>query len=164
MSDPLGLLVTTRSSIRIYACGLRSTFIPQLRQHREEMVATAASATLPNVVGLIGTKAGLNVQIAAMRMKWCADQRSSNRLLTFSCHCLLSFSNLASIGSTRRMHHSSRMYTYCISPRSAIPYLILQWPCGEYHPSLQHPRSPKPSRGFNRARACAGPPNPTTLP
>ena len=42
--------------------------MPQLGQNPGEMVATAASATVPNVVGLIGTKAGLKVQIAAMRM------------------------------------------------------------------------------------------------
>ena len=68
ISDPLGLLVTTRSSIRIYTRRLCSTFMPQLGQNRGEIVAAAASATVPNVVGLIGTKAGLNVQIAAMRM------------------------------------------------------------------------------------------------
>jgi hypothetical protein len=36
-----------------------------------EMVATAASATVSNVVGMIGTEAGLSVQTAAMKVQWC---------------------------------------------------------------------------------------------
>jgi hypothetical protein len=36
-----------------------------------EMVATAASATVSNVVGMIGTEAGLSVETAAMRVQWC---------------------------------------------------------------------------------------------
>jgi hypothetical protein len=36
------------------------------------MVATAASATMSNVVGMIGTEAGLSVQSAAMKVQWCA--------------------------------------------------------------------------------------------
>jgi len=35
------------------------------------MVATAASATVSNVVGMIGTEAGLSVQSAAMKVQWC---------------------------------------------------------------------------------------------
>ena len=37
-----------------------------------EMVATAASATMSNVVGMIGAEAGLSVQSAAMKVQWCA--------------------------------------------------------------------------------------------
>ena len=36
-----------------------------------EMVATAASATVSNVVGMMGTEAGLSVQSAAMKVQWC---------------------------------------------------------------------------------------------
>jgi hypothetical protein len=34
------------------------------------MVATAASATVSNVVGMMGTEAGLSVQSAAMKVQW----------------------------------------------------------------------------------------------
>ena len=36
-----------------------------------EMVATAASATVSNVVGMIGTEAGLSLQSATMKVQWC---------------------------------------------------------------------------------------------
>jgi hypothetical protein len=38
-----------------------------------EMVATAASATVSNVVGMIGTEAGLSVQTATMKVQWCVS-------------------------------------------------------------------------------------------
>ena len=38
-----------------------------------EMVATAASATVSNVVGMIGTEAGLSVETAAMKVQWCVS-------------------------------------------------------------------------------------------
>ncbi len=43
------------------------------------MVATAASATVSNVVGMIGTEAGLSVQSAAMKVQWCAFRHHSSR-------------------------------------------------------------------------------------
>jgi hypothetical protein len=36
-----------------------------------EMVATAASATVSNVVGMIGSEAGLSVQTSTMKVQWC---------------------------------------------------------------------------------------------
>jgi hypothetical protein len=36
-----------------------------------EMVATAASATVSNVVGMMGTEAGLSMQTAVMKVQWC---------------------------------------------------------------------------------------------
>jgi len=36
-----------------------------------EMVVTGAGATVSNVVGMTGTKAGLSLQNAAMEVKWC---------------------------------------------------------------------------------------------
>jgi hypothetical protein len=58
------------------------------------MVATAASATVSNVAGVIGTEAVLSVQIpnkegAMVRLP---DHRSADRLPTLSRHCLLSVS------------------------------------------------------------------------
>ncbi|KAF8495998.1 hypothetical protein F5888DRAFT_516838 [Russula emetica] len=44
-----------------------------------EMVATAASATVSNVVGMIGTEAGLSVQTAAMKVQ-CIDQLSTRQM------------------------------------------------------------------------------------
>ena len=38
-----------------------------------EMVSTAASATVSNVVGMIGTEAGLSVQTAVMEVQWCVS-------------------------------------------------------------------------------------------
>jgi hypothetical protein len=46
-----------------------------------EMVATAASATVSNVVGMIGTEAGLSVQTAAMKVQWCVPSPADFLLL-----------------------------------------------------------------------------------
>jgi hypothetical protein len=35
-----------------------------------ELVATAASVTVSDLVGMVGTEAGLSVQIAAMKVQW----------------------------------------------------------------------------------------------
>jgi hypothetical protein len=37
------------------------------------MVARAASAMVSNVVGMIGTEAGLNGQTATMKVQWCVS-------------------------------------------------------------------------------------------
>lgn len=42
------------------------------------MVATAASATVSNVVGMMGTEAGLSVQSAAMKVQWYALRNHAN--------------------------------------------------------------------------------------
>ena len=39
-----------------------------------EIVVTAASATVSNVIGMIGTEAGLSVQTAAMKVQWCISR------------------------------------------------------------------------------------------
>ncbi len=36
-----------------------------------EMVVTAASVTMSNVMGMVGTEAGLSVQSAVMKVQWC---------------------------------------------------------------------------------------------
>jgi hypothetical protein len=76
-----------------------------------EMVATAASATMSNVVGMIGTEAGLSVQTATMKVQWYV---SPIDVLPISCQPFLVtvFFLLASISSTKQMHHSSRRRTY----------------------------------------------------
>ena len=38
-----------------------------------EMVMRAASATVSNIVGMIGTEAGLGVQTARMKVQWCVS-------------------------------------------------------------------------------------------
>ena len=48
-----------------------ASYPPRLGLCVAEIVATTASATLSNVVGMIGTEAGLSVQAAAMKFRWC---------------------------------------------------------------------------------------------
>ena len=67
-----------------------------------EMVATAASATMSNVVGMIGTEAGLSVQTATMKVQWCVspiDLLPTNSQL----FPVIIFFLSASISSTRQM-------------------------------------------------------------
>lgn len=76
-----------------------------------EMVATAASATVSNVVGMIGTEAGLSVETAAMKVQWCVS--STNVLPTsFQTFPVAVLFLLASISSTRQMLRSSRRRIY----------------------------------------------------
>jgi hypothetical protein len=60
-----------------------------------EMVATAASATVSNVVRVIRTEAGLSVQTAEMKVQWCVSLtniHSADELPTFSRPCIFSVS------------------------------------------------------------------------
>ena len=78
-----------------------------------EMVATSASSTVSNLVGMIGTE-GLSVQTAVLKVQWCvSDRRSADRLPTFSRHSL-QFFLLSSISSTRRMRGSSWRHIYLL--------------------------------------------------
>jgi hypothetical protein len=58
-----------------------------------EMVATAASATVSNVVGMIGTEAGLSVQSAAMKVQWCVSIRAKNSTVLLHVAFLLASTN-----------------------------------------------------------------------
>ena len=75
-------LVTSRPSLlgisaQMHGVGVPvSDSQPHLHSHHSldsvaEMVATAASATVSNVVGMMGSEAGLSVQTAAMKVQWC---------------------------------------------------------------------------------------------
>jgi len=66
-----------------------------------EMVTTAASATVSNVVGMIRTKASLSVQNAAMKVQWC-DLLPSPHLSPRHPFLLT-----ASTSSTRQTHRPS---------------------------------------------------------
>jgi hypothetical protein len=88
------LLVTMQSSIRIYTCrpcirpsNAWSLHVPPRSVYLQatlncyhildsvtEMVATAASATVSNLVEMIGTEAGLSVQAAAMKCNGASPQ------------------------------------------------------------------------------------------
>jgi hypothetical protein len=125
-----------------------------------ETVVTAASATVSNIVGMIGTVAGLSVQTATMKVRWYV---SPIDVLPTSCQPfpVTVFFLSVSISSTRQMRRSSWRRTYpSISPWRAMPCLTLRRPRGVYLPSLQHPRGPKTTRRFNRARSCTGPSRP----
>jgi hypothetical protein len=76
-----------------------------------EMVVTAASVTVSNLVGMVGTEAGLSVQTAAMKMQWYV---SPINVLPTSCQSVTInvFFLLASISSTKQMRRSSRWRTY----------------------------------------------------
>ena len=112
-----------------------------------EMAVTDDSATVSNMVGIIGTEAGLNVQLAARKVQWCV---SPIYVLPTGCQPfpVTVFFLLASISSTRQMHRSSWRRTYTVSPWCAMPLLTLRRPRGVYFPSLQHTHSLKTTRGF----------------
>jgi hypothetical protein len=84
------------------------------------------------------------------------DQRSADRLPTFSCHCPLLLATVSS-RQGRCAAHPRGMH---ISPWRAVPLITFRRPRGVYLPYLQHPHGPKATRGFNRARACTGPTRP----
>jgi hypothetical protein len=119
-----------------------------------EMVARAASATVSNVVGMIGTEAGLSGQTATMKVQWCV---SPIDVLPTSCQPfpVTVFFLLASISSTRQMRRSSRRRTYFSLACNASSHSPT---ASRGIPSLSTtPSRSKPTRGFNRACACTGP-------
>ena len=75
-----------------------------------EMMATAASATVSNVVGMIGTEAGLSVQTATMKVQWCVSPTDPPPIRGQPFPVTVLFS-LASISSIRQTHRSSRRRT-----------------------------------------------------
>jgi hypothetical protein len=115
-------LVTSRPSLLGISAQMHGVGVPasdsqaHLHSHHSldtvaEMVATAASATVSNVVGMIGTEAGLSVQTAAMKVQWCVSPVNVSQA---GCQLVsvVVFFLLASISSTRRMRRSSRRRTY----------------------------------------------------
>jgi hypothetical protein len=55
-----------------------------------EMIATVASATVSNVVGMISTEVGLSGQTATMKVQWCVSPINVlPKLPTLSHHRLL---------------------------------------------------------------------------
>jgi hypothetical protein len=126
-----------------------------------EMVAMAASATVSNVVGMIGTvsrhtEVGLSVQIAAKKV-----QRYVPPINVLPTGCQPSpvtvFFLLASISSTRQMRRSSRRRTYI---SLACDAFSLSPTASRVIPSL----STTPSRSKNHPRVQPGPLDPTALP
>src|SRR6267154_216096 len=126
-----------------------------------EMVATAVSAMMSDIVGMIGTEVGLSVQTAAMEVQWCV---SPINLLPTGCQPLpvIVFFLLASISSTRQTRRSFRRRTYISlacnasshSPTASrsIPSLSITPLRSKNNPRIQSsPRAP-------------GPLDPTTLP
>ena len=74
-------LVTSRPALlgvstQMQGVGVPVNDLPHSSSHSLDsvagMVATAASATVSNVVGMMGTEAGLSVQGAAMKVQWWA--------------------------------------------------------------------------------------------
>jgi hypothetical protein len=125
-----------------------------------EMVATAASATVTvsDIVGMIGTETGLSVQTAAMKVQWCVSPidvlPTSRQPFPVTVFFLLA----STIRQGRYAAHPGGVH---ISPWRVMPHFAPRRPRGVCFPSLQHPRGPKTTRRFNRARACTGS---TTLP
>src|SRR6266576_405571 len=83
-SYPPSCLVISRPTLLGVFAQMRGVGIPasysqsHLHSHHSldsvtEMVATDASATVSNVVGMIGTEAGLSVQISARKVQWCVS-------------------------------------------------------------------------------------------
>ena len=77
----LQCLITSRPSLLSVSAQMQGVGVPTsdslLYSHSHsldsiaEMVVTAASATMSNVMGMVGTEAGLSVQSAAMKVQWC---------------------------------------------------------------------------------------------
>jgi hypothetical protein len=95
-------LVTSRPSLlgisaQMHGVGVpASDSQPHLHGHHSldsvaEMVATAASATVSNVVGMMGTEAGLSVQTAAMKVQWCVSPVNVLQVGANLCPSLPSF-------------------------------------------------------------------------
>jgi hypothetical protein len=89
-----------------------------------EMVAMAASVTVLNVVGMIGTEAGLSVQSVAMKVQWCVSIQANNSTVPSHVSFLL-----ASINLTRWMRRRSL--------RRAVPSLTLRRPHWVHNTALQ---------------------------
>ena len=70
-----------RCTVWVY---LRATFNRTHHSHHcvAEMVATAASATVSNIVRMTNTEAGLSVQTAEIKVQWCV---SPTNILPMSC-------------------------------------------------------------------------------
>ena len=118
-----------------------------------EMVATAASATVSNVVGMTGTEAGLSVQNAGMEVQWYALLSSPNLSLRHP------FLLTASTNSTRQTCRPSPKRTY-IRPRRIMHRLALRRPRRVCDSALHQPYSPGTSRRISGARARARPARP----
>jgi hypothetical protein len=116
-----------------------------------EMVATAASVTVSNLVGMVGTEAGLSVQTAAMKVQWYV---SPVNVLPTSCyhHCLLSV-------SIDKLNKADAQ----LIPEAYMPHLTLRRPCGVYLPSLTLAVQKLPTGSTGHVRT-PGSFDPTTLP
>jgi hypothetical protein len=119
------------------------------------------SATVLNVVGMIGTEAGHGVETAAMKVQWCV---SLINVLPTDCQPfpVIGFFLLASINSTRQMRRSSQRRTYislACNASSLSPTASRGIPSPSATPSRSknHPR-------VQPSRACTRPLDPTALP
>jgi len=84
-----------------------------------EMVATAASVTVWNIVGAIGTKVGLRMQASAMGVQWCVSP--INVLPTRCQHFPVAvFFLLAPISSTSQMRRSSPRRTFALGMQCPV--------------------------------------------
>ncbi len=140
-------LVTSRPALlgvsaQMHGVGVPASDLqPHLHSHHSldtvaEMVATAASATVSNVVGMIGTEAGLSVQTATMKVQWCVSPINILSPLPFTVFFLL-----ALISSTRQMPRSSLRHTYISSA---------------YNASYRARACTGPTRPYNASRDRAG--------
>ena len=107
--------------------------------HSHSLDSVAEMVTVSNVVGMIGTEAGLSVQVAAMKVQWYGLLPSPRLSLH---HTFLPTDGLAP--HPRSLH---------IPPRGPMPRLALRQPRRVRYSPLQHPRSPEASRRI--AGACA---------
>ena len=142
-----------------------------------EMVATAASATVSNIVGMIGTEAGLSVQTATMKVQWCVspvDALPTSR----QPFPVTIFFLLASISSTRQMRRLSQKRKYIsfafnassLSPTASrgLPSLSTTPSWSKNHPRVQPskfvhqapstllhcPKSSQPGPGYKLCARC----------
>jgi hypothetical protein len=96
-----------------------------------EMVATAASATVSNVVRVISTEAVLSVQTAEMKVQWCVSPtniHSADELPTF----YLPFIFSVSIGQLDKGHKADaplmlEAYEYLVSSTSCVIFHAKFW-------------------------------------
>jgi hypothetical protein len=91
-------------------------------------VATAASATVSGVVGMMGGGGGLSLQGSAMKLQWCVACSSHLSMVSLSMvRCFVVLTSWI-----KRTHHPSLMHTYI---------------CWECSASFRYVRALYPSRG-----------------
>jgi hypothetical protein len=155
-------LVTSRPSLLGVSTQMQGVGIPSsdtLPHHSLDsvagMVATAASATMSNVVGMMGAEAGLSVQTAAMKVQWCVPSRFANSLFG---SCLSSIDQLDKADAPP----IPEAYIYLLGVQSLVS--LSDGLAGYSIPLYNTLAAQKPPAGSTEPMRAPGPLDPSTLP